>query len=548
VREVAFIDGIIRGTESDNRRFESPQLPTGPSFSDLLSQVERSRFNTTAYSRIDTAPRNPPESGGSEQPLAATPEREGPAEGAEERHSSMEENRGNRSRESRENADSERAVRENRENADAAREQAVRDETAREEGERSAEARVARERNEANQLRAEEAGKKVARAGGETEEGESLAASGKGDSLPAEGPEAEELSKLAVGEGLPALSKQAESSKKEAESGRPGGKRSGETKLVELAGERSRSLEKGTTESEKLREASIENQDRSTHSSAKGDPEAREGAVATELSGGKALFREFARVSSGQETPREEIRQKAEKALSDLESRERSEGSERKLRVVDLRAPREGRGRGDGASERNSDGTGRNGLKETAQAHSFEGGESNTLRFDGGESAFARHLGAPNRGDGVAQRLVQQQQQLHRFLQEKGYGEIVRNARIMLREGGNGELRLNLSPKELGSVRVQLQLQDSHIAGRIIVENSTVREVFEQNLDQLQRAFQSQGLETGRLEVAVEQRGDGRERRGRGETGRGDGARIFEEHTARLPDSFYEDAQVNLMA
>ena len=226
---------------------------------------------------------------------------------------------------------------------------------------------------------------------------------------------------------------------------------------------------------------------------------------------------------------------------------------EGKLKVVDLRAPRKGGSPQQEGGESRSDSRGgdtRGGsvLKESSE---LQTGESRNLgQTQETDSVFGRQLmsSAESRGNSSTGRVAQQQQ-LHRFLQESGYGEIVKNARMMLRENGSGEIRLNLSPKELGSVRVQLQLNDSHIAGRIIVENSTVREVVEQNLDQLHRAFQSQGLETGRLEVSVEERGDRERREGRGKGGNGgNGARIFEEHTAQVSEYFYGDTQVNLMA
>ncbi|MFP4329771.1 MAG: flagellar hook-length control protein FliK [Spirochaetaceae bacterium] len=225
-------------------------------------------------------------------------------------------------------------------------------------------------------------------------------------------------------------------------------------------------------------------------------------------------------------------------------SREEGRGTDSgdsKVRVVDLRSQRH--------SSRNDQG-GSGGGEAGSRQLPAEAGEANvaearpTGAVEQGE--FAHRLeGTGGQGRGAEGTRVLHQEQLHRFLRDSGYQEIVRNARVMLREGGNGELRLNLSPKELGSVRIQLQLEDSHIAGRIIVENSTVREVFEQNLEQLQRAFQSQGLETGRLEVSVQERGAGQQgHRHR----RGGGARVFEEHTARLPEQFYEDSRVNLMA
>ena len=58
----------------------------------------------------------------------------------------------------------------------------------------------------------------------------------------------------------------------------------------------------------------------------------------------------------------------------------------------------------------------------------------------------------------------------------------------------------------MGSVRVKLSLQDNHIAGRIIVENNSVRDAVEQSLDELHRAFRESGMETGELEVSVQER------------------------------------------
>ncbi|MFW6313049.1 MAG: flagellar hook-length control protein FliK, partial [Spirochaetota bacterium] len=48
-----------------------------------------------------------------------------------------------------------------------------------------------------------------------------------------------------------------------------------------------------------------------------------------------------------------------------------------------------------------------------------------------------------------------------------------------------------------------LQMQDGHIAGRIIVDNQSVRDAFEQNLAALQKAFAEGGMDASGLEVTV---------------------------------------------
>lgn len=93
---------------------------------------------------------------------------------------------------------------------------------------------------------------------------------------------------------------------------------------------------------------------------------------------------------------------------------------------------------------------------------------------------------------------------LLRQLREETNAEIVKNARIVLHDDERGEIRLRLKPEQLGSVRIELYLEEDRIAGRIFVENDTVREAFEENLRYLQQAFAQEGFTTGNLDVSVE--------------------------------------------
>ncbi len=81
--------------------------------------------------------------------------------------------------------------------------------------------------------------------------------------------------------------------------------------------------------------------------------------------------------------------------------------------------------------------------------------------------------------------------------------DIVRQAKFILKDGDAGEIRLRLRPEMLGSVQIKLDVQDNVIAARILVENSSVRQVFEQQMEQLAQAFQEAGLELGSMEVSV---------------------------------------------
>ncbi|MBI9105135.1 MAG: flagellar hook-length control protein FliK [Spirochaetales bacterium] len=89
-------------------------------------------------------------------------------------------------------------------------------------------------------------------------------------------------------------------------------------------------------------------------------------------------------------------------------------------------------------------------------------------------------------------------------LKEGVNDQIVKQAGIIVKANGNGEIKLVMKPEQLGKVRIQLSLNDNHIAGRIIVENNIVREIFESNLENLYKAFGLEGFENGGLEVMVQ--------------------------------------------
>ncbi len=106
--------------------------------------------------------------------------------------------------------------------------------------------------------------------------------------------------------------------------------------------------------------------------------------------------------------------------------------------------------------------------------------------------------GGPSTGsNGLARETILQQ------LQEKANPQIVQQAQVFLKDREDGEIRLVLKPEQLGEVRIRLHLQDRLIEGHITVENSTVKELFEQNKGELAQAFREQGFEMSQLEVSV---------------------------------------------
>lgn len=80
--------------------------------------------------------------------------------------------------------------------------------------------------------------------------------------------------------------------------------------------------------------------------------------------------------------------------------------------------------------------------------------------------------------------------------------EVVKQSGIILKEGGNGEIRLVLKPENLGSIRIRLAMSESSLEGRIVVDNNSVKELVESSLDNLKNALRLEGYQTN-LEVSV---------------------------------------------
>jgi flagellar hook-length control protein FliK len=95
-------------------------------------------------------------------------------------------------------------------------------------------------------------------------------------------------------------------------------------------------------------------------------------------------------------------------------------------------------------------------------------------------------------------------------LQERLLPEIVHQAGIVLRDGGEGEIRLVLKPEHLGSVRIRLQLGESSLEGRIVVDNSNVKELLDAHLEQLKNALRQEGYASANIDVTVSGGRDGR--------------------------------------
>jgi len=89
------------------------------------------------------------------------------------------------------------------------------------------------------------------------------------------------------------------------------------------------------------------------------------------------------------------------------------------------------------------------------------------------------------------------------YLVQQGYGQMVDQARIVLKDQNAGEIRMTLYPESLGKVKVSLNLSDNSLAGQIFVENQTVKDVFQANMDNLLQTFRDGGWNDLSLQVSV---------------------------------------------
>lgn len=122
---------------------------------------------------------------------------------------------------------------------------------------------------------------------------------------------------------------------------------------------------------------------------------------------------------------------------------------------------------------------------------------------------------------------------LARELRENANADIVKHASLVLKDGGEGLLRLSLKPDTLGAVKIRLEMADNRIAGRILVESDEALKAFEKELASLEQAFRDGGFDGASLELAVSSNGA----RGGGERGgEGKGA-FFSERLASTYDA-----------
>jgi flagellar hook-length control protein FliK len=189
-----------------------------------------------------------------------------------------------------------------------------------------------------------------------------------------------------------------------------------------------------------------------------------------------------------------------------------------RLSVIDLRrdagsrgAGSDGNGAGGEGRSGGEAGTGRGGFSQLIGQKALQGEKGGNGTDPGQQMQFEVRTAAAGGQSSAASRTADRASNgLFSQLRQQLGDEIVKKSTILVRENGSGEIRLNLKPEHLGTVRIRISLEDNHIAGKIFVDNQGVRDAFEQNLQNLQRSFREHGFEDASLDVSV-----GEEKRGR---------------------------------
>jgi hypothetical protein len=92
---------------------------------------------------------------------------------------------------------------------------------------------------------------------------------------------------------------------------------------------------------------------------------------------------------------------------------------------------------------------------------------------------------------------------LSRELHQNLNGDIVRHASVILRDGGEGLIRLSLKPDTLGNVKIRLEMAENKITGHIVVESDEALRAFEREIGALEQAFKDSGFDGADLNMSL---------------------------------------------
>jgi hypothetical protein len=200
-----------------------------------------------------------------------------------------------------------------------------------------------------------------------------------------------------------------------------------------------------------------------------------------------------------------------------VNARDHSTSSKRTI-VIDLRKPNDASQKSAGTDNLDNQGTQLDG-RTLFRVNGFKGGE--TAYFGSG---LAGREGQLTSGGTEGKRTGSHSGDSLGTFRDILHNELISNTRFILKNGGNGELQIELKPESLGKLKFKVSLDNNRIEGKIFVENSNVKEMVEQSMQNLSNALLDEGFDSVNLQVAL-----GGDNRGDRETG--DGSQLSERHS-----------------
>ena len=98
---------------------------------------------------------------------------------------------------------------------------------------------------------------------------------------------------------------------------------------------------------------------------------------------------------------------------------------------------------------------------------------------------------------------------LARELHQNFNGDIVRHASMILKNGGEGIIKIALHPETLGHVKIHLEMSENKITGIIVVESEEALNSFRREIAALEQAFKDAGYADASLDLSLSSNGTG---------------------------------------
>jgi flagellar hook-length control protein FliK len=188
---------------------------------------------------------------------------------------------------------------------------------------------------------------------------------------------------------------------------------------------------------------------------------------------------------------------------SSIEKKTKRSSSEPKVTVLDLRRSVESRTAAASKAVAKTDES-KDSIREAKSQGSDAGREIyREFSLDPRGSGEAGGSSLAGKTDATSGHRQDFQSMMAERMRDAWNGEIVQSAHIVLKDGDTGIIRLRLRPESLGNVKIELNLSENNISGRVVVESDAAKNAFERNMNELADAFKQGGFDSARLEVSV---------------------------------------------